>query len=342
MGPYVPSRFPGAPRVELIYRRLPDRVRTYRQELLLDGPDCKITLLLRPRASEALQVAEGVTLGGGASLLWFTFPGRWHEVAAFHDRHGRLLGHYTNIVRPPRTDGRRWELVDLFLDIWQPRDGPPRVLDEDEFQQARASGWLEEEAAERARGECDRLAKRARAGDWPPSEVTRHPLESVPFLRLRRDSPGTYHASLLSGRVVGYGLYVLGAVSVTSVIFAAFTDAFVTSGRSQTIWLAAVAGGAAALLPLSLLGKLPATRWPRPAPADERTLFIAALAAGLAVLLLDGEDGLRAPLAAVYGVLFVFLTIFAACRAWFDRTVPLIALGGLAVSAFALLLLLLR
>lgn len=340
MGPYVPSARPDAPTVEIVYRRPPDRIRSYRQELLRSEPDHRVTLLIRPPDAEELRVTEGIVLEGGASLLWFTFPGRWHEVGAFHDREGRLLGWYTNVIRPPRLMDARWEIHDLFLDVWQEPGGAPRVLDEDELREALERGWIDGSEAARAREECARVADRARARRWPPATVRRTPLEAVPYLRLRRDAPGTYRASLTSGRVIGYGLYMLGAVSATSVGFAALTDAFQRSGPSEVVWLMTIAAEAALLLPLALAGRLPATRWPRPAPTDERTLFLAAVAAGLAVLVLPGRAELRLPLAAVYGVLMVFLGIFAVCRAWYDRTFPGVAAAGLLVSTVALLILL--
>lgn len=323
-----------------MYRRPPDRVRTYRQELLGSEPDHRITLLIRPRDAEELRIAEEIVLEGGASLLWFTFPDRWHEVAACHDSEGRLLGWYTNVIRPPRLTDARWEIHDLFLDVWQEPGKAPRVLDEDELREALDRGWIEGPDASRARKECARVVDRARAREWPPAAVRRTPLEAVPYLRLRRDAPGTYRASLTSGRVIGYGLYLLGVLSVTSVAFAALTDAFERSGPSETAWLVTIAVEAAALLPLALTGRLPATRWPRPAPTDERTLFLAAVAAGLAVLVLPGRAELRLPLAAVYGALLAFLGIFAVCRAWYDHTFPAVAAAGLLVSAVALVILL--
>ncbi len=285
-------------------------------------------------------MGEDIVLEEGASLLWFTFPGRWHEVAAFHDREGRLLGYYTNVIRPPRLMHARWEIHDLFLDVWQEPGTEPRVLDEDELREAVERGWIDRSDAVRAREECARVVERARARRWPPATVSDTPLEAVPYLRLRRDAPGTYHASLYSGRVIGYGLYLLGVLSLTSIGFAALTDAFERSGSSETAWLVTITAEAALLLPLALTGRLPATRWPRPAPTDERTLFLAAVAAGLAVLVLPGREELRLPLAAVYGAVLVFLGIFAACRAWFDRTFPGVAVAGLLVSAVALLILL--
>ncbi len=42
----------------------------------------------------------------------------------------------------------------------------------------------------------------------------------------------------------------------------------------------------------------------------------------------------------VYGVLGVFSLIFATCRSWFDRVVPVFALAGLIVTGIALTILL--
>lgn len=339
VGPFVPPPRPDGPHVEILYRRPPDRVRRYRQELLYDGAGVKVTLLLRPPEAEPLEVEGAVTLPGGSALLWFSFPGRWYEVAAFHDPVGRLLGWYTNLVRPTDLDTAEWRVDDLFLDVWLPPGGAPRVLDREELREARERRWVEEADAERAERECRAVVERARRGDWPPSPVRRWNLEAVPYLRLRRDAPGTYHAALLSGRVIGYGLYLLGAVSVTVLAFGAGQA---LSGRApaQATWVGTLAAEAALLLPLALRGTLPATRWPRPVPSDERTFFLGALATGLAVLFLQDAATWREPLAGIYATLGLFCGIFAACRAWFDRTFPSYATAGLVVCAIALVVLL--
>lgn len=339
LGPFTPAPQPGAPEVEILYRRPPDRERRHRQELLHDGDGVKVTLLLHPSEAAPIEIGDAVRLPGGSALLWFSYPGRWYEVAALHDPIGRLLGWYTNLVRPPELEGRVWRIDDLLLDVWLPRDGTPRVLDRDELRQVRERGWLEEREVERAERECSRIVSRARRGDWPPPPVREWTLEAVPYLRLRRDAPGTYHAALISGRVIGYGLYLLGAVSFTSLAFAV---GGALSGRSPThaVWVGTLAAEAALLLPLALRGALPATRWPRPVPSDERTFFLGALAMGLGVLFLQEAETWREPLAGVYATLGLFCAIFAVCRAWFDRRFPLYAAAGLVVCLGALALLL--
>lgn len=340
IGPFTPLPRPGAPEVTIIYRRPPERVDEHRQEILYDGDGLKVTLLIRTPGAEPIEVDGAVALPGGSALLWFSYPGRWYEVASFHDPEGRLLGWYTNLVRPPRLEGTEWRLDDLFLDVWLPAGGRPRVLDREQLREARDRGWVCEVDAERAERECDRIIRRAERGDWPPPPVADWPLESVPYLRLRRDAPGTYHAALLSGRVIGYGLYLLGAVSLTVLAFGA---AQALSGRApaQVTWVGTLAAEAALLLPLALRGALPATRWPRPVPSDERTFFIGALATGLGVLFLQDAETWREPLAGIYAALGLFCAIFAGCRAWFDRALPVYAGAGLLVCLVALGVLLL-
>lgn len=340
LGPFSPTPRPGAPVVEIHYRRPPDRVRRHRQELLHDGDGVKVTLLLHHARAAPLEVGDAVRLPGGSALLWFSYPGRWYEVAALHDPAGRLIGWYTNLVRPPELDGERWRIDDLCLDVWLPRDGAPRALDRKEFREARERGWIAEGEAERADRECARILRRAERGEWPPPPVGAWTLEAVPYLRLRRDAPGTYHAALIAGRVIGYGLYVLGAVSLTGLAFAA-GEALAGRPPSHAVWVGALAAEAALLLPLALGGALPATRWPRPVPSDERTFFLGALATGLGVIFLQDAETWREPLAGVYAALGLFCGIFAVCRAWFDRRFPLYATSGLLVCLGALALLLL-
>lgn len=329
--------------MEILYRRPSGGVRRYRQELLRDGPDLKITLQRRPAGSGTRVVADGVALEPEARLLWYTFPGRRYEVAAFHGPDGRLLGHYTNVVRPPRIGDGEWEITDLFLDVWQPADRPgePRVLDREELRRAEAEGAVDREEARRAREVAERVEARARAGTWPPPEVRRWPLEAARELRLLRDEPGVYHANKISGRIVASGIYLLGAVSATSLVFAGATDALVAPGGARRWWLIALAAEAAVIVPAALAGRLPATRRVRlPEAMDENTLFLAAAATGAAVLIVNESDLWRSLLSAVYGALALFLAVFAVCRARFDRELPLAALAGLAVSVLALVALL--
>jgi predicted RNA-binding protein associated with RNAse of E/G family len=323
-----------------VYRRPPNRTDTYVQELLLDEPDLKLTLQMQPPGAPSIDITDGVTLGAGSFLLWYLFPRQPFEIGVFHDGDGRLVGHYVNLVRPSTPVGTRWSIEDLVLDVWLAPGAPIRILDEDELEEARRKHWVSGQEAQEARRALDGVLARIHAGDWPPEPVQRWPLDLVPALRLKRDSPGTYYSALIAGRIIAYGLYLMGVVSATSIGFAAFTDAFVLRGPGQVMWLATVGLEALLLLPLALRGRLPATRWPQPALTDERSLFIATLASGLAVLGVYERASWGGALLPVYGTLGVFSLIFAVCRVWFDRAVPVFALAGLIVTGLALMVLL--
>lgn len=326
--------------MEIVYVRPPDDVRRHRQELLLDEPHLKITLLRRPGGAEERELADGVVLEPGARLLWFTFPGRRYEVAAVHDRQGRLLGHYTNLILPPDIEGDIWRITDLFLDVWQPAEGPVRVLDADEFEAAREESLISEATAREAAATCREIEDRARRGDWPPEPVRDWPLESVPSLRLRRDEPGTYYANKVAGRVIAFGIYFLGSASLTSLVFAAFTDALVAAGTARSAWTALLVAEAAGLLAVAMAGRLPATRWVRPREAmTESTLFLGAVVTALAVLLVQSSELWNVLVGSIYAALGFFLAVFAVCRLAFDRRTPGLALVGLAVCAAALVVL---
>jgi len=280
-------------------------------------------------------------LPAGSSLLWFTFPGRWYEVAALYGPGGELRGHYTNLVRPPELGDGRWRITDLFLDLWSPAGAETRVLDRGEFEEARREGWIGDDEAERAEAACEEILERSRAGGWPPPPVGRWPLEAVPALRLRRDEPGTYYANLVSSRIIAYGIYCLGLVAVTAAGFAALTDVFSGGEAARTAWLVTMGAEAAVLLPFALAGKLPAARRVRAREVlNENTLLLAAAVSAAAVLAVHDSSLWRSLLSSVYATLALFLGIFGACRAWFDRTVPRLALAGLAVCLVALVFLL--
>ncbi|MDX1395112.1 MAG: DUF402 domain-containing protein [Gemmatimonadota bacterium] len=324
-------------------RRGPDRLDTFEQELLVDDVDLKITVQRLGPDFPVTRIDDRTTLRPGALVVWYLWPDRSYEVGAFHDRRGGLRGHYVNLIRPPAVTGDRWTVEDLFLDVWLPADGPPVILDRDELDEAVARGWVtpEEGADTVALAEEVVAAASGRRGAdaWLPAAVRRWPAELVPALRIRRRSLGTFHAARLSGRIIAFGLYLMGAVSATSILFAWLTDAFVAAGVAQRAWFATIAIEAALLLPAALGGRLPATFWPRPPLSDERSLFVATLASGLAVLGLYERASWAGALLPVYGTLGLFSAIFAVCRIRFDGAIPVFAIAGIIVTLAALLVL---
>ena len=330
-----------APRVDVEVRRGSD-VQRFRQELLADGPKWKIALQVLDARFKPARIDEAATLRPGSLLIWFLRPGQPFEIGAFYHARGAFQGYYINLIRPPRLESTPWIIEDLYLDVWLPEGGDGVLLDEDELDAAVARGELSAgEAGEvRALG-AELLGRSRRRGRprWLPRSVGRSPAESVPELRLRRDAPGTFHAARISGRIIAFGLYLMAAVSATSAGFAAFTDAFLIAGPAQDAWRLTLLGEALILAPLALGGRLPATRWPQPPLTDERSLFIATLAAGLAVLALSERTEWAGALLPVYATLGLFSLVFAVCRWRFDRQAPVFALAGVAMTLVALILL---
>ncbi len=337
-GPRVPApdRSDGVS-VEVVYRRPPDDVRRFRQEVLHDGSSCKVSVF---HVEEDLNIGA-TTVSGGGAILWFLFPGRPYEVAAVYDATGQRLGYYTNFIRTPSIESGRWDLTDLYLDVWQGSDEQPQLLDSDDLAAAVASGAIEPEEAKAVEAEAEAVLRAAQNGRWPPKLVRNYPLEDVPALRLRRDDPGTYFANLIVGRLIAFGIYALGAVSITSLAFAAVTDAFYGSRSGLIAWMTVVAIEFVVLFGLSLAGQLPATRRPRREEVvTERILFIGALIAGLALFVYPDGRLWRSGLMGIYGTLAVFLAVFAAVRFRFERNFPILAVVGFVMCLVALVVLL--
>ena len=70
-----------------------------------------------------------------------------------------------------------WRTTDLFLDVWKGRSGAPRLLDEDELNEAVRNGWIDSGLAATARAEAARLLEVAASPTWPPPPVLTWTLE---------------------------------------------------------------------------------------------------------------------------------------------------------------------
>lgn len=158
-------------RVRIRYRRLPDREQLFEQLLVEDAGDHVVTLLEGAGLRSPVVVGGRTVLETGSPVVWFTYPGAWHDVGLFHLADGTFTGCYANVLTPVAMRGREWETTDLALDVWAGADGRVEVLDVDEFEAAVAAGWLDAETAARARREAERLAAAAREGSWPPAHV---------------------------------------------------------------------------------------------------------------------------------------------------------------------------
>lgn len=159
-------------RIRIRYFRPPRRLEVFTQQLILDKPDVKVTLARDLAYEPPIRIRGEVALEEGSDAVWFTFPGRWHDIGRFHRADGSLTGIYANILTPPEfRAGGVWETTDLYLDIWLPPGGGFHVLDEDQLEEARDEGWISEEEERRATAEVLAIRNAHRKGRWPPPVV---------------------------------------------------------------------------------------------------------------------------------------------------------------------------
>lgn len=168
---WVEAVDPPAPEgwVHIHYRRLPDRLTVFRQQVVHQEEDVIITLASAVELPRPLEVEGTPILEPGASALWFTFPGKAHDIGRFHTLDGTFTGWYANILTPPLIEeGGIWRTTDLCLDVWMTPAGTVKLLDEEELDHAESEGWLTPQEAAGARREAHHLLTAAAGGTWPP------------------------------------------------------------------------------------------------------------------------------------------------------------------------------
>jgi predicted RNA-binding protein associated with RNAse of E/G family len=159
--------------IHIHYFRPPAHRRVYRQALVHDDGQVKVTLARDLDFDPPLRIRGRVALESGSDAVWFTFPGAWHDIGRFHRADGSFTGLYANVITPcVFQPGGDWETTDLFLDLWIPDGGAePVILDEHELDEALAAGHLSTELGTRARWEIRSLLSGMEAGRWPPPVV---------------------------------------------------------------------------------------------------------------------------------------------------------------------------
>ena len=164
--------------VRIRYLRPPDRETVYVQRLVHRAPDVLVTYVERTPLARTLVVDGEVALEPGAPAVWFTFPGAWHDIGRFHRLDGTFTGFYANVITPVEfIADDAWRTTDLFLDVWKGRSGAPRLLDEDELDEAVRNGWIGGGLEATARAEAARLLEAAARPTWPPEPVLAWTLE---------------------------------------------------------------------------------------------------------------------------------------------------------------------
>lgn len=150
------------------YHRPGKDVTVYHEWLVLDRPDVKV-LLLDAYDGAVLRLGETVMLDAGAPIVWYVFPGKWHDIGRFHRSDDRFTGWYTNLAKPVEMHDGVWSAHDLFLDLWLSRDGGATWLDEDEFANAVRSGVIDSATKRRILNERAIIDLQVSRGAWPPA-----------------------------------------------------------------------------------------------------------------------------------------------------------------------------
>jgi predicted RNA-binding protein associated with RNAse of E/G family len=157
--------------VEIHYRRPPGRLQVFRQQVVWDSPEVKVTLARAMVLEQTMRIGGEIALEDGSDVVWFTFPGKWHDIGRFHLADGTFTGVYANVLTPVDIEGSKWLTTDLYLDVWVANDGSALLLDEDEFDEAVGRELLDTPTAARARKEADTIMAAAAGGAWPPAVV---------------------------------------------------------------------------------------------------------------------------------------------------------------------------
>lgn len=156
--------------IELIYKRLPDRVNHFQQNLLYEDDDVIVTTQ-RIKPSAPIVIDGVAVLGDNYRAVWFVFANRWYDIGKIYNLKDHFTGYYCDIILPMKRMDTHFEITDLFLDLWILPDGSYQVEDEEEFESAIARNWIQTDLANQAKKALQDLIAEIESGAFPP-EIT--------------------------------------------------------------------------------------------------------------------------------------------------------------------------
>lgn len=142
--------------VTLTYKRPPDRVNHFQQQLLYVDDEVIVTSQRVKPSSPIVQSGKTV-LADNFAVVWFVFTGLWYDVGKVYNLDNEWTGYYCDIMKPVKRSmdatGKLecFEITDLFLDLWINPDSTYEIQDEDEFEEAVQGGVIGTELEEKAR-----------------------------------------------------------------------------------------------------------------------------------------------------------------------------------------------
>ncbi len=162
--------------ITLTYKRLPDRINYYEQQLLYADDDVIVTTQ-KIKPSSQIVINEKTVLGDNFTAIWFVFSALWYDIGKIYNLNNEWTGYYCDIIQPVNRSSNNFEIVDLFLDLWVSPDGSYEVQDEDEFETALREGTITKELASKARHALDDLIDNVTSGNFPPDFVRNYALK---------------------------------------------------------------------------------------------------------------------------------------------------------------------
>ncbi len=159
--------------VTLTYKRPPDRVNHFQQELLYLDDDVIVTSQRVKPSSPIVQNGKTV-LGDNFAVVWFVFTGLWYDVGKVYNLDNEWTGYYCDIMKPVKrrvnVAGKLdcFEITDLFLDLWINPDGTYQIQDEDEFEEAIQNGAIDAELKRKAQSVLTALIAEVEEGRLEP------------------------------------------------------------------------------------------------------------------------------------------------------------------------------
>ncbi len=155
--------------VTLTYKRPPNRVNHFQQELLYVDEKVIVTSQRVKPSSPIVQNGETV-LGDNFAAIWFVFTGLWYDVGKIYNLDNEWTGYYCDIMKPVKRNinatGKLdcFEITDLFLDLWINPNGTYQIQDEDEFEEAIQIGAIDTELKRKARDVLNTLIAKVEEG----------------------------------------------------------------------------------------------------------------------------------------------------------------------------------
>lgn len=160
-------------KITLTYKRLPDRVNYFEQTLLYENNDIIITTQKISPSSPIIFNGREV-LADNYTAIWFVFTDLWYDIGKIYNPDNEWTGYYCDIIMPVTRSETKFEIVDLFLDLWVSPEGSYSIQDEDEFEEAVKNGVISDDIAEKAMNTLDYLIEETTEGRFPPKVVKDH------------------------------------------------------------------------------------------------------------------------------------------------------------------------